>query len=162
MVINSSYSIKLKDINKTLKPTIIIYRKALKFILEVLNLEYEPIKDLSSKKQINIIEKLIHTTKKNTAKYKDFDTLFYKYPSYLRRSTIMDALGIYKSYSSNYENWELTKQGNPPKLNTTHNKFPCFLKPNMFLKTKNPYKIKLKTYKNNDWNWISINLKKLM
>ena len=160
MIVNSSYSIKLKDINKTLKPTIIIYRKALKFILDVLILEYEPIKDLSSKKQINIIEKLIHTTKKNIAKYKDFDTLFHKYPSYLRRSTIMDALGIYKSYSSNYENWELTKQGNPPKLNTTHNKFPCFLKPNMFLKTKNPYKIKLKIYKNNDWNWITINLRK--
>ena len=147
MVINSSYFIKLKDINKTLKPTIIIYREALKFILEVLILEYEPIKDLSSKKQINtvifgcaydinIIENLIHTTKKNTAKYKDFDTLFYKYPSYLRRSTIMDALGIYKSYSSNYENWELTKQGNPPKLNTTHNKYPCFLNKKDIYKTK--------------------------
>ena len=43
MIVNSSYSIKLKDINKTLKPTIIIYREALKFILEVLILGFEPI-----------------------------------------------------------------------------------------------------------------------
>lgn len=160
MLITSSYSIKLKNINKVLIPTINIYRSALKFILDVLNIEYKKIEHLYTKEQVNAIEKLIHTTKDNTAIYKDFDVLFYKYPSYLRRSTIMDALGIYKSYYSNLKKWEITKQGKPPKLNTTHNKFPCFLKPNLFLKTDNPYVIKLKVFKNNDWNWIIIQLRK--
>lgn len=35
MIVNSSYSIKLRNINKVLKPTIITYRNALKFILDL-------------------------------------------------------------------------------------------------------------------------------
>jgi hypothetical protein len=39
-------------------------------------------------------ESLIHSTKNNTAKYGNFDTLFHKMPSYMRRAVINTALDI--------------------------------------------------------------------
>ncbi len=95
-----------KDLQKAIYATIKIYRSAVNYVLKVLDKEYLNIKDLLSKEQVNAVEQLIHTTKNNTAKYSDFDKNFYKFPSYLRREVINTALGIYKSWYSNYENWE--------------------------------------------------------
>jgi len=36
----------------------------------------------------------------------DFGKDFYKFPSYLRRSSIMEAIGIIESHNSRFENWK--------------------------------------------------------
>ena len=70
-----------------------------------------------AKARFNFAEKLIHTTKYNTAKY-DFDAKFYKFPSYLRRAAIQAALGSVSSYYSNHKNWETNgKVGKEPNFN---------------------------------------------
>ena len=81
-----------------IKPTIDIYRKALCFIIRVCYNEHSALFEHGGKDRVNFIENLIHATSKNAnPKYKDFDELFYKYPSYLRRSTIALAIGIVSS-----------------------------------------------------------------
>lgn len=53
------------------------------------------------------VEKLInHTAKNPQPKYEDFNVLFPKDPSYLRRATIASAYGKWFSWRSNYLNWE--------------------------------------------------------
>ena len=102
MKLNHSYKVKIINVNDCLTDTILIYRKALAFVINVIEKEWSKFDGLQSKSQINLCEKLIHETKDNpNPRYSDFDKLFYKYPSYLRRSTIQDAVGIVSSFKSN-------------------------------------------------------------
>jgi len=76
-------TLKHKIINHTkiFDQTITKYNDALSFIINVVNQEFDHIKDLSIKEMLPVIEKLIHATKHNPLpKYKDFDVLFYKFP----------------------------------------------------------------------------------
>ena len=68
------------------------------------------------KKRFNTAEHLVHTTKKNQARF-DFDLRFPKMPSYLRRAAIQHALGSVSSYKTRMELWKKTDQkGGRPKL----------------------------------------------
>ena len=62
-----SYSARMqfikKDLRKALYATIKIYRSAVKYVIKVLDKEFDDIKDLKSKEQVNTVEHLIHTTK---------------------------------------------------------------------------------------------------
>lgn len=51
------------------------------------------------------IERLIHNTKSNAAKY-DFDKKYYKLPCYMLRDIEAQAYGYYSSYVSNLANYE--------------------------------------------------------
>ena len=141
-----------------LDSTVKIYREALSFVIDIVNKEWENIKPFSSLGRNNIVEKIIHSTSKRTAKY-DFDSKFYKFPSYFRRSVISTAIGIVSSYKSNYENWEKAgKKTKEPKLNLYHFEVPAFYKGNCFSKEADNI-VTLKLYKNNDWVWVSFVLK---
>ena len=103
--------------------------------INVVNNEWDYISPLKAKEMINFTEKLIHKTKNNTPKYKDFNKLFYKFPSYLRREAIQTAIGIVSSYKSNLENYikegDFAKQ--KPKLSLKHFAFPVLYKGNMYI-----------------------------
>ena len=72
--------------------TIKLYREAVSFLIGCFNKEWLTIQSVDkAKAKFNFAEKLVHTTKHNTAKY-DFDAKFYKFPSYLRRAAIQAAL----------------------------------------------------------------------
>ena len=106
MLITNSYKAKIINKNLSLKPTLVIYRNAVSFLVDVYNKEWHSINLIINKNdKFNYAEHLVHSTKDNMAKY-DFDSKFYKFPSYLRRSAITDALGIVSSYKSNLENYE--------------------------------------------------------
>lgn len=155
-----SYKIRIKEYRTIFRDTIKIYRTALKYIINVCDIEWNNIKDLNSKEQINQIEHLIHKTEDNPIVKYDFDKKFYKFPSYFRRAAIQDALGSVKSYKSNLNNWEESgRKGRRPFLKMNQNKFPCFYKNNMFNKL-NDYEAQIKIYKNNDWVWIDIEFNK--
>ena len=112
------------------------------------------------KERFNIAEHLVHSTKRNKAKY-NFDDQFYKMPSYLRRDVINAALGAVSSYQSNLKNWEAAgKKGNPPVLQNTRYEMPVFFRDNMYLETESDSTCKLKVLHNNDWIWITVNLLK--
>ena len=143
---------------KVLKDTICIFRQALTFCIEVCETEYNNYSSLKTKDRINYIEHCIHNTKNNSAKY-NFDDKFYKFPSYLRRNVISEAIGIVNTYHTNYKKWLVNnKNGNPPTLNKYHFKTPTFYKLVMSNKVQDNI-IQLKVFQNNDWVWITIKLK---
>ena len=147
--------------NDALVPTITICRKALSFLIPIIESEWDAIADIKSADvRQSIIEHLIHSTKDNTAKYLEFDKLFYKFPSYLRRAVISEAIGIVSSYNSNYKNWlENGSKGKCPKLQTEHFATPVFYKGNCYETTKKSNVVMLKLFHNNDWVWKPVKLR---
>ena len=158
MKITTSYKQRITnhEHNSVLKNTVMLYTSVIKYLLDVVNNEWENIKDLRNKEMVNYIEKLIHKTSDNPSPKYDFDILFYKFPSYLRRNAIASAIGKIKSYKSNLTNWEATdKTTKQPSFPSVNREYPVLYQGNMF---KDDTKIKV--FKNNDWVWIDLTFKK--
>ena len=159
MLLYSSYKARIKHYNRIFKETIKIYRDAVDFIINVCLKEYDNYKDLVGNNQVMFVEKLIHKTSKNKNPKYNFDKLFYKFPSYLRRSAISEAIGKVSSYKSNYNNWLRESIGNAPSKPIAGFTFPCMYNEVMYKQT-NTYSAKIKVYIRNTWDWIDIELRK--
>ncbi|GGK34302.1 hypothetical protein GCM10010965_29040 [Caldalkalibacillus thermarum] len=149
--------------------TLQVYRQALTFVVEVMDREFPNLDGWNIKAMTQAMEKLIHATQKNPhPKYMDFDHLFYKFPSYFRRSAIAEAFGILKSHRSRYDKWLKEKEQaeragrrfkkKPPKLQFCHRAFPVFYKGVMFQRTGDTT-AKIKVFHQKDWVWITIRFK---
>ena len=160
MQVVTSYKVKIAEYNSIFDGTLAIYREALAYLMAVVNDEWDSIKDVPRMEdKQKYIERLTHNTKMNIAKY-DFDSRFHKYPSYLRRSTTVDAIGKVQSYKSNCAKWESeAKKGKPPTFQTCHDEYPALYKDNMYVRTDD-YTAKIKIYHKNDWVWLGVNLRK--
>lgn len=159
----STYSVKIKYYNHIFKDTIVIYRNVVDFLLGVCLSEWDVISKLQNDNaRVNFVEKLCHMTAANPAPKYNFDKKFYKFPSYLRRAAIMDAIGKVSSYKSNLANWEkqdpLTR-GKAPAVPKAGFSFPCLYKDNMYQEL-DTYEAKIKVYIRNTWDWITLSLKK--
>lgn len=169
-----SYGIKLTNIpmasHRVIEKTISVYNEACEYIANVVYTEWSQVSiETTLKYREHIVENLIHATKNNpTPKYKDFDTKFYKFPSYLRRCAIDSAIGSVSSYISNLENYENDRyykisngmkfKKKRPEFNPKLNKFPTLFRNNMFNRLdRNTVEIKL--FKNNDWVWVKCGLR---
>lgn len=152
MKLVSSYAIKLNGDLIALENSIELYRKALRYVIPIVNTHWDEMEDLQYVTQrMTCVEQLIHSTSKNEARY-NFDREFPKFPSYLRRAALNQALGIVSSYRSNLENWKETRKGQAPKLSLTHYTYPAYYKGNLF-RNFDPIRqtIELKVFKNDDW-----------
>lgn len=158
MKITSSYGIEIKQMNKIFRPTVAIYNDAISFCVDAFENEWSNIESLDTMQRKQYAESLIHSTKNNKAKY-DFDSKFYKMPSYMRRSVINSALGYLSSYHNNLGNWQNNGcKGRKPTFQRHHNKFPTFYKDNMYLSNTEDT-VQLKLFINNDWKWVMVKLK---
>ena len=93
MKVVSSYGVKIKKQNIPIRHTLYIYRQAVGYLIRVYEESWEELSRIANpQKRFNAAEHLVHSTKKNQARY-DFDQKFSKMPSYLRRSAIQHALG---------------------------------------------------------------------
>ena len=146
MNITSSYQVRIVNCSVNLNETVCIYRKALAYLIGVVNENWNAVKriDTGNLEQQRYIDKLVHSTKNHEAKYPDFDKLFYKYPSYLRRATITVAIGAVSSYRSNLANWEVSdKKDKQPTLQVDRKALPIFFRDDMFLVDGAPEKVKV-------------------
>lgn len=162
MKIISSYAVEIKHINKLFRQTIKIYNDAVAFCVRVFEENWSDLRilEVGNKERKSYAEKLIHSTKLNVAKYPDFDIIFHKMPTYLRRAVIGDALGHLSSYYSNLSNWKASNTNSKaPTLQTHLNKLPTFYRDNMYLDGCDGDSVKLKLFVNNDWNWVEVKLK---
>ena len=151
---------KLAGDLKALDTPISIYREALRFVIPIVNIQWDKLEEFDyTKQRMTHVENLIHSTKNNKAQY-DFDEEFSKFPTYLRRAVINNAIGIVSSYRSNLANWEREPKGQVPQLSLTHHTYPAYYKKNMF-RNFDPVSqtIELKVYKNNDWVYETYKLK---
>lgn len=159
MKIVSSYKVAILPSNKiSFKDTVAIYRKAIAFLIDVYNREWSNLSAIEKKyDRFVYAENLVHSTKNNKAKYA-FDKLFYKLPCYLRRAAINAAIGAISSYVTNYQNWESSQVGKPPRLQVDRNVLPVFYNVSMHtVDEAGTHYIKL--YQNNDWVWVPLKLR---
>ena len=111
MKIISTYSVKIKEYNHIFKDTVVLYRKSVDFFINVCLENWDDILQIEGdiKQKQSFVESLtIKTKTRTTAKY-DFSAFMYKFPCYLRRAAISEAIGKVSSYKSNLSNWELAE-----------------------------------------------------
>lgn len=160
MKINTSYKVKIYGHKRVLKTTVKLYRQAVDFLIGVCLNEWDDIVKIESLMQRkSFVEKLVHKTKDRPFVKYDFDSPFYKFSSYLRRAAIAEAIGDVSSYKSNYANWTVEKNGNPPTKPKAGYTFPCLYKGDCFVRIDN-YTVQIKVFVRNTWDWITIKLHK--
>ena len=154
----TSYAIAFKDGYDAVKRTTVIFNDAIRYITDVSFENWESIsslKGLLSRKQH--IERLIHSTKNRKAVY-NFDQRFYKFPCYLMRAAIAEALGNVQAYMSNIDSWVKNEcRGAKPKLDRGGHVLPCLYRGNMYKKGFGDEAC-IKVFRNNDWVWQKIRL----
>ena len=93
MKIMCSYAVEIKHINRLFRDTIKIYNDAVSFCVKAFEDHWDVLKTLDpgNKERFAYADHLIHTTKTNTAVFKEFDQKFHKMPSYLRFAVINTA-----------------------------------------------------------------------
>ena len=159
---------KITSHTNTFEPTVRIYNEALSYFIEIVDKEFTDLSLYTTKSLVTLIERLTHATKMNPSpKYTDFDSQFYKFPSYFRRAAIASAVGKVNSRRSLLVNWQEERNlvlasgkrfnKKPPTFENQHNEFPVFYKGNMF-KDNIDRSAKIKLYLNNDWVWVTINI----
>ena len=147
--------------------TLALYNSALNYVCDVVLKHYDELKKLNNLERKMYLEHLIHNTKNNIAKY-DFDSRYYKLPSYLLRDIEAKAIGHIFSYKSNLDNYKKERYNKisngkkfkkrEPRLSKC-NSLPSFYKGNMY-KMISDNKIALKIYEDNDWKYEEFKLKK--
>ena len=141
--------------------TLDIYRNALEVVCRIVHAEWQRISELdTSITRINYVERLIHTTSDNTASYPDFDRDFYKFPSYLRRAVVAEAIGQASSHMTRLAGWQAHPKGKSPTSNPRCKSFPVFYKGNMSEWVRNG-KMKLKLFNGTDWVWFTLPFEKI-
>ena len=133
MKITSSYGVELRKQNIPIRQTLDVYRSAVGYLTEIYAQVWEELERIpGTKKRFNEAEHLIHTTKKNQARF-DFDIRFPKMPSYLRRASIQNALGSVSSYKTRLGLWEKTDRlEGKPRLVYENHAMPVFYRDVMY------------------------------
>ena len=156
----SSYGVELRKQNIPLRQTLGIYRSSVCYLTEVYGKVWEELSVIpDAKRRFNAAEHLVHTTKKNSARF-DFDLRFPKMPSYLRRSAIQHALGTVSSYETRMELWEKEgKRAGKPRLVYENHAMPVFYRDVMYREgTEGRDEAYLKLYDGHDWKWFCVRL----
>ena len=128
MIRTDVWTLKVTSLEKKLLLlTVAEYRRFLKPLVFIVNAEWKSIGNLTDKEKVNYLEKSIHVTSKNPQiKYSYYQKVnnkypsFRKFPSYLRRAAIADAIGIVSSFQTRYREWQSGIRKNrkvrPPRL----------------------------------------------
>ena len=156
----SSYGVELRKQNIPIRQTLDIYRSAVSCLIEIYAQAWDELAVITEpKKRFNTAEHLVHTTKKNQARF-DFDLRFPKMPSYLRRAAIQHALGSVSSYKTRLELWKkMDKKGDTPKLVCGNHAMPVFYRDVMYREdTEEKDGAYLKLYDGHDWKWFRVSL----
>ena len=154
----SSYGAEIRKPNIPLRPTMKTYRQAVSYLTEIYVQVWEELREIpETKKRFNAAEHMVHTTKKNTARF-DFDLCFPKMPSYLRRAAIQHALGSISSYETRLEQWTKTgKLTGKPRLSCENHAMPVFYRDVMYREgTEGKDEAYLKLYDGHDWRWFRV------
>lgn len=163
MLITSCYSVKIKGYNGIFEDTLSAYRRAVGFFMSVALAGWDGLSELpTAMHRLTALEHATHATVKNPNPRYDFDhsdAAFWKFPSYLRRSAINAALGAVVSHKSNLSNWEKSPRGKRPSPPNAAHTFPAIYKDNTYVRTGD-YTAKVKIWRNGDWVWLDVELRK--
>lgn len=166
-----NYNVEVINITSKLRnivaDTLALYNSALNYVCDVVLNHYDELSNMKNLEARMYLEHLIHSTKNNKAIY-DFDSKYYKLPSYLLRDIESKAIGYVSSYKSNLDNYNkerYNKISNGKKFKKRMPKYskcnmlPSFYKDNMY-EVLSDNLIALKVYKDNTWKYEEFKLKK--
>lgn len=159
MRIYTTYSVKIKHYNHIFKDAVAIYRRAVDYLIAVCIDKWDTVVTLKGQSRLTCIESLVHATKDNPHPVYDFDSKFYKMPSYMRRGAINEAIGKVSSYKSNLANWIENPVGKEPSYPKAGYVFPSMYRTVMYNQTDD-YAAQIKVYVRNTWDWITVDLRK--
>ena len=96
MDIYSSYKVKLHHCHaRELAATTAFYRSAVDFLINVCLDRWADISGIGTQyEQVPYVESLCHKTKAHPDVPYDFDAAFYKFPTYMRRAAIAEAIVV--------------------------------------------------------------------
>ena len=152
--------------------TVAEYRRFLRPLVLVINAQWISLVNLTTKERVNAVEKMIHQTAQNPLpKHQYFQKVvrkypsFRKFPSYLRRAAIADAIGIVSSFQTRYRQWQsgIRKKriARPPSLTVMCNSYPALYKGQQVRYHSNFSSVDLKIWSGSDWLWLNnIRIKK--
>ena len=132
MQIMSTYSVRIKKCNHIFKDTVVLYRKSVDFFINVCLENWDDILQIEGgvKQKQSFVESLTIKTKTRTTVKYDFSVFMYKFPCYLRRAAISEAIGKVSSYKSNLANWESADKrtrGNKPTIDSCGYVYPAII-----------------------------------
>ena len=169
MDVFSMYAKKISNTaayRKALSDTVAVYRKAVSFFIDVAYERWDLFSCLKGQNEdIAVMESLTVCTKKRPSVMYEFsraDSMFYKMPSYLRRSAIREAVGKVSSYMSNLAGWEASDartRGKAPGFPSAGYVYPVMYRDNMYESTGD-YTARIKVRIRNTWDWIDIRFRK--
>ena len=150
-----------------LSDTVVIYREYVRLLISIANCHWKGVGRSQAKQRY--VEQLFHKTKDNpNPKYGKFfgeGTKFYKFPSYLRRAAINDAIGHVSSFETRYRDWQAGTRKHkfvrPPRLNTVCGVYPDLYKNQCIKVAENLASAAIKVYKMQDWKWEKIKISSL-
>ncbi len=147
--------------------TVAEYRYFLKPLVLITYWNWDQLSALTAKDRVNFLEKLFNRTAVNTdPKYAWFfeksivnHPSFRKFPSYLRRAAIQDAIGIVSSFVTRWGMWKRGERKHrydkAPKLTSMCNSYPALYRGQQIRYNANHRSVDLKVWNGSDWVWIS-------
>ena len=159
----STYSVRINGYSRIFEATARLYRNAVDFFIVVCEQEWDTVRtgeNLKARK--SIVEGLSVKTKANPAPRYRFDEAFYKFPCYLRRAAIAEAIGKVSSWRSNIVNREAAdprERGRRPGPPTAGRVYPAMYRDNMFVRL-DTYTAMIKAFIRNTWDWVTVKLRK--
>jgi IS605 OrfB family transposase len=132
------------------------YRRLVRGLIGVVYTHWLDIAE--AKDTIAVVESLIHPTKKRpNVKYDYFRRAFYKFPSYLRRAAIHNAVGQVCSFLTRYDKWQRgirsRKDALPPKLTANTGVYPSLYQGQCILFGEGLATAQIKVFTGTDWVW---------
>ena len=168
MQVVTSYGVHIRDRYAALKRTAEIFSDAVTYLTGVAlrNWENLSLTD-SSYTRLRMMECLIHSGNGKVSS-DSFDQKFHKFPSYYRRSAIVQAIGIVSAYQAAVKVWEESgRKATEPKMDSGVHHMPALYRGNTYKPVTDPdtgevlpYVAKIKVFRNNDWVWETVRLSK--
>ena len=158
----TTYGVRIHAVSmKPVQDMVRIYRQAVSFLIKVCDQQWSSVSGIPTlvQKQ-SFVEGLIHHTKRRPmVQYSQFDGLFYKLPSYIRRAAISEAIGAVESYRSRLKSWNENPVGKAPGLPQAGYTYPVLYEGNMFEQT-GEYSARIKVWIRNTWDWMDVTFRK--
>ena len=158
----TTYGVRIHAVSmKPVQDMVRIYRQAVSFLIKVCDQQWSSVSGIPTlvRKQ-SFVEGLIHHTKRRPmVQYSQFDGLFYKLPSYIRRAAISEAIGAVESYRSRLMSWNGNPVGKAPGLPQAGYTYPVLYERNMFEQTGD-YSARIKVWIRNTWDWMDVTFRK--
>lgn len=158
--------VTLKSQKHQMLLTIEEYRKYLFPLVIIVNAQWINLFGLTAKERVNAVDKMIHKTADNLdPKHKYFQSIIKrhpshrKFPSYLRRAAIADAIGIVSSFQTRYREWQsgirARRDAKPPRLTAMCNTYPVLYKGQQIRYNLNYQTVDIKVWSGTDWVWLT-------